>query len=150
MNQILTKVKEEVAKLVAKWLIAILLSAVLILAGLIPKDAIRRVDSLIWFWSAVILFAACLALVVYIFRQRDKDIFIKELSVWREKKTGNYVCPSCKSNGKRSYLGDYENRWVCLNKNCRHTQYKPGKEPKSQGMRVIHPGIGNGGWVKNW
>lgn len=150
MKQFLTKVKEEVAKLVAKWLIVILLSPVLILAALIPKDAIRRVDSLIWFWSAVILFIACLALVIYIFRQRDKDIFIKELSVWREKKTGNYVCPSCKSNGKRSYLKEYEDRLVCLTKDCRRPYFKAGKEPKSQGRRVIHPGIDSGGWVRNW
>lgn len=145
MKQFLTKVKEEVAKLVAKWLIAVLSSAVLILAMLIPKDAIRRVDSLIWFWSDVILFIACLALVVYIFRKRDKDIFINEFKVWQEKKTGNYVCPSCKSNDKRSYLGDYENKWVCLNKDCRHTQYKPGKEPKPQGRQVISKGF-----VKDW
>ncbi len=149
MKQFWAKVKEEVAKLVARGLIAILSSAVLILAMLIPKDAIRKVDSLIWFWSAVILFVAFLALVVYIFRQRDKDIFIRELKVWQEKKTGNYVCPSCKSNGKRSYLKEYEDRWVCLTKDCRCPYFKPGKEPKSQDRRVIHYGIGSG-WVNRW
>ncbi len=147
MKQTWQKVKEEVAKLLAKGIIAILSSAVLILATLIPKDAIRRVDSLIWFWSAVILFAACLALVVYIFRQRPKYIFISELKIYQEKKTGNYFCPSCMANGKKSPLGKYELGWQCLTKDCKSGYYEPGKEPPKR--KVISKGIDNG-WVKRW
>jgi len=143
-------VKEEVAKLVAKSLIAILSSAVLILAMFIPKDAIRKVDSLIWFWLVVIIFLACLVLVVYLYRQRPKYIFIRDLSIWQEKKTGIYLCTSCMANGKKSPLKEYEKGWLCLNKDCQSVYYKQGKEPKPPERSSINKGIDNGGWVKRW
>ncbi len=72
------KLKEELAKSIAQILIA---AAMLFLTILIPKDVIRSVVPLIWFWLVVILSIICLTLAVYILKQRNKDIFIKELSI---------------------------------------------------------------------
>jgi hypothetical protein len=72
MKRFYEKLKEELAKFIAQ----ILITAVLILAMLIPKDAIRSIDPLIWFWLVVVLVIACIALSAYIFAKRPKYVLI--------------------------------------------------------------------------
>lgn len=110
---------------------------------------VGTVDPLSLFWLVVGLIILCLALVAYIFAQRPKYRFIKELDIYQEKKTGNYFCPSCMANGKKSHLKEHDNGWQCMTNECNRRYYKPGKEPKPPERRVISKGIDNG-WVNKW
>lgn len=146
MGNFMTKIKERAVELI----ITLLFTPFIILAAnFTPDDDIKRVDPLIWFWLVIALLTICAFLLVYIVYKREKYIFIPEFAILQEKRTRNYFCPSCMANGKKSHLKKYDNVWVCQTKDCGRKYYKPGKEPKPPGRRIISKGTDNG-WVNKW
>ncbi len=146
MDNFIAKIKERAVELI----IAVLYTPFIILAAkFTPDDFIRRVDPLIWFWLVISLVTICTFFLVYIVYKREKYIFMQEFGILKEKRTGNYFCPSCMANSKKSHLKEYENGWQCMTKGCNALYYKPGKKPEPPTRRVISKGIDNG-WIRRW
>ncbi len=144
MESFITRFKEKLADHFMHLLVLGLVGSLLIIANLLSIDFIKKVDSLTWFRSAIGLFILCLILGAYIYEEK-KLKYIRELSIYQHKRTGIYFCTSCKINGKKSPLKEYENGWKCLNKDCNRNYYKTGKAPEPHKRRVI-----NKGWVNGW
>lgn len=146
MESLIKKLKEKLEDhLITLLVIGIIGSIVLIANLFLSIDFIEKVGSLTWFRLAIFLFILCLILGAYIYGQ-IKLKYIPELGIYQHKRTGIYFCTSCKVNGKKSPLKEYESGWRCLNKDCKNIYYKPGKEPGPQKIKVISKGINNG-WM---
>jgi len=141
MDKFMTKIKEKAAEQIVT---LIFTSGIVLVAKFTPDDFIKGVNPLTWFWLVIFLFAICVFSLVYIIHKKEKCVFIKEFGIYQEKKTGNYICPSCKANGKKSHLKEYDTGWQCMTKDCYRIYYKAGKEPKTPARRVISKGIDNG------
>jgi hypothetical protein len=144
LNYYKDKIKEKLPEYIFKAIGVVIFP----LAALIPYD---RFDSQFLFWTLVIITAICFFLVGYITSQRPKDIWLPEIGLWQDKKTGNYICPSCKSKNIRSPLMETDRGWVCSIKDCKLKRYKPGKEPKiATGAAVVFdPGF-RSSWINGW
>lgn len=145
MKLLKEKLIEKIAEHIATVILTIISTVILVAAQFVPVKFINSVDPLAWFWLVVVLIIACIALAVYIFVKRPKYVFIPDVAIYKEKRTGNYFCPSCMANGKKSHLKEYDNGWVCMTKDCNRKYYKPGKEPDPPKRKVI-----NKGWVNGW
>lgn len=144
MKLLKEKLIEKIAEHIATVILTMIIIGIVFAAQFVPVSIINKVEPLTWFWLVVVLVVTCIALAVYIFAKRPKYVFIPDVAIYKEKRTVNYFCPSCMANGKKSHLKEYDNGWVCQTKDCTKKYYKPGKEPKPQERKVIHPGIGDG------
>ena len=86
------------------------------------------------------------------------------IGLWKETKSGHYICPSCKANNKRVPLKEDDKGWSCQIE-VKYLAYKPGQEPKTEEKkeikpasassssenrrRLIHGGI-DSSWVNRW
>lgn len=149
LNELKTKFKEKLPEYIFKGIGL----AVLFIAPLIPYE---KLAPQYLFWAIVILSAMCFFLISYILSQRPKDIWLPELGIWREKKTGYFICPSCKANFKRVPLKEDNKGWRCQAEG-KYLAYKPGQEPKPASAsspprasrRVLSEGIKKS-WVRDW
>jgi hypothetical protein len=143
LDELKTKFKEKLPEYIFKG-IGITIPFI---ASLIPYD---KFDPQYMFWLAVILIATCFFLIGYILSQRPKDIWLPELGIWKEKRSGHYICPSCKANNKRVPLKETDKGWWCQAEK-RYLAYKRGQEPKPASASSPAPHEGNRkSWVRNW
>lgn len=131
LNELKAKLKEKLPEYIIKGIGV----AVLFIAPLIPYD---QFDLQYMFWVVVMLISTCFFLTGYILSQRPKDIWLSELGIWKETKSGHYICPSCKANNKRVPMKEDDKGWSCQVE-AKYLAYKPGQEPKSEETKELKP-----------
>ena len=135
--------------------------AVPFISLLIPYE---RFDPRYLFGIVVMLATICFVLIGYIISKRPKDMWLPELGIWKEAKSGHYICPSCKANNKRVPMKEDDKGWACQVEE-KYMAFKPGQEPKSEEKkelkaasassppesrrRLISKGI-ESSWINRW
>jgi len=143
LDELKAKFKEKLPEYIFK----IIGIAVPFIAPLIPYN---KFDPQYMFWVAVILIATCFFLIGYILSQRPKDIWVPEHGIWKEKKSGHYICTSFKANNKRVPLKETDKGWWCQAEK-RYLAYKRGQEPKPASASSPSPyGRKRNSWIRNW
>lgn len=113
------------------------LAATTILSGVGYLVAFLKSGFDMWFCLTILFAIISLTLGIFLYRSHPELIWVPNEGVWKNIRTGNYYCPTCKGDGRKTPLGERENHWYCPGEQCGFWIYRPGKEPKPEPRREI-------------
>lgn len=100
MQEVLKALKQKLSNYLFEF-ITVTITSILSIISLRFDSFLRKIhdqiDSVWWPRIAIGLISTCLLLIVYIYNQRPKYKFLQGLGVFVDKKSREFICPSCKS-----------------------------------------------------